>query len=340
MLKLPPRYIDIRSSGLFKLFIITAVLTIFLTRLYLHITGYPAIDNGVIHIAHAALGGILMMIGYALMLRFFGFRMHQFASVIGGIGFGLFIDELGKFITHNNDYFFSRAISLIYLIFVGMIIWSWNTHRRKLSKKEYLLYALSIIQDAVIERGIDESNRDRALKYLRSCNQSDPMVVQSMKTVAILKITPVKSLGYWENLRNSFNDIFSRFVKSGYTEILIDTLFIIKAITIPIIVVIVLLSEPLFDTDFAILQLIATGVAGGFVAAGVLKLRFSKVKAYELFMKSLLIDIFLTQTFLFYRVEFSGLILLGFNFFLYVVLDALLSRNIKIYNNSSVPRAH
>ena len=326
MLKLPPRFVDIRSSGFFELFIITAALTIFLTRLYLHITGYPAIDNGVIHIAHAVWGGILMMVGYAFLLKFFGFRMHQFASLIGGIGFGLFIDELGKFITHNNDYFFARAISLIYLIFVGMIIWSWNTHRRKLSEKEYLLYALSIMQDAVMEGGVDEAKRDQALKYLRRCNQSESMVVQAMKTLAVLKITTVKPPDYWEKLKNSFDNILSRFVTARYTEFLIDMLFIIKAIATPIIIVTVLLGEPLFDTDLAILQLIATGVACGFVAAGVVKLRFSKVKAYELFIKSLLIDIFITQTFLFYRVEFSGLILLAFNIFLYIVLDAFLYR--------------
>jgi hypothetical protein len=42
-------------------------------------------------------------------------------AVVAGSGFGFFIDELGKFITQDNNYFFKPAASLIIIIFI--LIW-------------------------------------------------------------------------------------------------------------------------------------------------------------------------------------------------------------------------
>ena len=42
---------------------------------------------------------------------------------MGGLGFGLFIDKLAKFITSDNNYFFRPAIALIYAIFVLLLLW-------------------------------------------------------------------------------------------------------------------------------------------------------------------------------------------------------------------------
>jgi hypothetical protein len=42
----------------------------------------------------------------------------QASALLGGMGIGLFIDEVGKFITQSNDYFFPPALSIVYVFFL------------------------------------------------------------------------------------------------------------------------------------------------------------------------------------------------------------------------------
>lgn len=60
-----------------------------------------------------------MTIAILILLTLYTNRTaRHFAAATGGIGFGLFIDELGKFITKDNNYFFQPTIALIYVIFI------------------------------------------------------------------------------------------------------------------------------------------------------------------------------------------------------------------------------
>jgi hypothetical protein len=56
-----------------------------------------------------------MVIAIGLLLTLLGRGPRVPAAIVGGVGFGFFIDELGKFITEDNNYFFEPAAALIYL---------------------------------------------------------------------------------------------------------------------------------------------------------------------------------------------------------------------------------
>jgi len=95
--------------------------------------------------------------------------------IIGGIGFGFFIDELGKFITSDNDYFFEPAAALIYLIFVGLFLLVRRLRRQAgLSSPERIANALEIAAEAA--RGhLDEDEKRRALELLEGADPGDPL---------------------------------------------------------------------------------------------------------------------------------------------------------------------
>jgi hypothetical protein len=93
-----------------------------LTRLYLTLTGYPQIGAGEIHIAHVLWGGLLLF-GAAIAPLILANRwVFTSSAVLAGAGVGLFIDEVGKFITTRNDYFYPAAAPIVYVFFLLVVL--------------------------------------------------------------------------------------------------------------------------------------------------------------------------------------------------------------------------
>jgi hypothetical protein len=86
--------------------------SVILIRLFLELTGYPHVGNGELHIAHVLWGGLLLFVASLLCLLFANRWAYTAGALSASVGVGLFIDEVGKFITQNNDYFFPAARSV------------------------------------------------------------------------------------------------------------------------------------------------------------------------------------------------------------------------------------
>ncbi len=93
-----------------------------LTRLFLELTGYPQLGGGELHIAHVLWGGLLLFVGSLLPLIYNNRWALDFSAFLSGVGVGLFIDEVGKFITQSNDYFYPSAAPIIYAFFLLTVL--------------------------------------------------------------------------------------------------------------------------------------------------------------------------------------------------------------------------
>lgn len=107
------------SRNLLDLYVISAVMAVVATRVFLRVFGYPQLGGDGLHIAHVLWGGLLMTIG-VLILLLIQQPNRRVAAVLAGAGFGLFIDEVGKFVTTDVNYFFQPAAVIIYLSFVAI----------------------------------------------------------------------------------------------------------------------------------------------------------------------------------------------------------------------------
>ena len=111
---MPRRPIRRKSAPKLLLYVLVSFgLSVTGTRLYLMLAGYPQLDVGGLHFAHLLWGG-LALVGALLMLLIYASPFVQnISAVLTGLGIGLFIDEVGKFITRQNDYFYQPAAPII-----------------------------------------------------------------------------------------------------------------------------------------------------------------------------------------------------------------------------------
>ncbi|MEO9327032.1 hypothetical protein [Gordonia aurantiaca] len=147
-------------------FLILAIGTILVTRAYLAATGYPQIGNGELHIAHALWGGALMMLALITGWLFLGATTRVVAVVMGGIGFGLFLDEVGKFVTRDNDYFYGPAPEIMYVLVVLVLLISRVVRDLKRPTAAEALANAAAIAAEGVAHGLPERRRRLAEELL------------------------------------------------------------------------------------------------------------------------------------------------------------------------------
>ncbi|GEL93585.1 hypothetical protein [Cellulomonas composti] len=103
-------------------FLVVAVLTVLVTRGALAASGYPQVGGSGLHLSHALWGGLLMAVAFVLMLSFAGPVVRPLGALVGGVGFGLFVDEIGKLVTSDYDYFYAPTAALVYIVVVGLAL--------------------------------------------------------------------------------------------------------------------------------------------------------------------------------------------------------------------------
>src|SRR5437588_10194847 len=170
----PARNIEIRA--LLDTFFVCAIATILVIRLQLWATHYPKLGGGKLHIAHLLWGGLGMLIAIVLLLSFLGRARRHTGAILGGIGFGFFIDEIGKFVTSDNDYFFHPAAGMIYIVFILLLLTirtlGW---RHRWTPAECLSNAMQLLSDSM-QRSLSRRERELTHELLLRSDPSDPLV--------------------------------------------------------------------------------------------------------------------------------------------------------------------
>jgi hypothetical protein len=193
IIKLPKPVRRVGSGSYLVYVLVSFVISVSATRLFLSITNYTQLGGGEIHISHILWGGLFLFISTLLLLMISNRQIYKVAAILSGIGIGLFIDEVGKFITQQNDYFYPLAAPIIYIFFMLFLILVIRLQRQaKPTPRAELYRTLETLQDwidaplsdqdeaALIERlktlsdNVDSENLDSLAGSIIHVIQSDP----------------------------------------------------------------------------------------------------------------------------------------------------------------------
>lgn len=331
-------------GDLLEAFLVSSVTSLLILRFSLSITGYPQLGGDSLHIAHMLWGGFLMMIAIVMLLAFLGNRVLWAGAIIGGIGFGVFLDELGKFITNDNNYLFEPTVALIYVIFLMLFfVFRYIDDHKKFSQKEYLMNSLRVLEEAVLS-DLDKTEKRQFASLLKRSDENDQVTIQLKALLKNLEAIPTRPSAL-RNIFRTFSRYYTGIISWKYFTKIVIIFFLGKAAIDAIGVAIFLFtyySDPasLFSSTptpqivVAWGQVISTIISSIFVVMGVIALKFSRHKAYFFFKQSLLVTIFLTQFFIFYREQFHALSGLVFNVLLLIGIEYMITEERKIrYDN-------
>ena len=162
------------AAGRYVLIVLLCLATsVSLTRFFLELSDYPQLGNDELHIAHVLWGGLLLMSGALLPLLFANRGILDSSAVLNGVGMGLFLDEVGKFITQANDYFFPAAAPIVYAFFL-LTLWIYMLVRsqRKDNARVILYDVLSVLSE-YLDKDLSAQERDWIVARLQTARKLD-----------------------------------------------------------------------------------------------------------------------------------------------------------------------
>ncbi|MDX1413278.1 MAG: hypothetical protein R3293_03755 [Candidatus Promineifilaceae bacterium] len=163
--------------------LISFAATVIIVRLFLELTGYPQLGNSTLHIAHLLYGGILLFAAVLIVLIWDNPLFLIISAVLSGIGIGLFIDEVGKFITQNNDYFYPAAAPIIYGFFLLTVLLFLLVRRPDADDpRRAMIHALEGLQDAIYGE-LDEEDGEQLTDNLALARRSEQEDIAEMAAV-------------------------------------------------------------------------------------------------------------------------------------------------------------
>ncbi len=147
------------SDTYLLLTLLSFALSVSLTRLFLVLTGYPQLGGGVLHISHVLWGGLLLFVAALLPLLIANRWVYRVTAILGGIGIGLFIDEVGKFMTASYDYFYAPAAPIIYAFFLICVLVYLRISKPRPRHPRSELYATLELLEEVLDHDLDEKEQ-------------------------------------------------------------------------------------------------------------------------------------------------------------------------------------
>lgn len=327
----PYRIRDPHNSSLLEIWLVSAVVTVLVIRLYLYLTGYPQVGGDTLHIAHMLWGGLGMVIAFGILLLFASSIWKPIAALIGGIGFGTFIDELGKFITKDNDYFFQPTVAIMYAVFIVLYFGArYFDRRRKPTEADHLYLAAQGVAWQAIGK-LDKRRQEEALANLDASESSSEVAVRLRELLENAELVEESEQSRILSVRDKAAALYWRVVRQRWLLPIVIGLFVLRALEIIVTLVIGIFVTGEYNladgiSVFESLSFAAGAITGFLAVFGlVMIIRRHRVRALQAFAASTLVSLLFGQFFTFATEQFVAMVGLAANLIVLGVLRLALS---------------
>ncbi|MGY3515391.1 MULTISPECIES: hypothetical protein [Micromonospora] len=318
---MPPR--ALAAAAYLQAFVLSGVAAVLLTRVLLRATGYPQLGGGGLHIAHVLWGGLLLAAGLGVALVFLGGAARMTGAILGGIGFGLFIDEVGKFVTARTDYFYAPAAGIIYAVFAVLVVITQAVRERtRLIPEERTANALDAVAGGLID-GLTDRRRAQVLRLARGSGAETEAAVAALLDAVPRREPPPPR--FWQPWLARV-----RRVAVGLTDqrwvVRFVVLYLVVEPALTVVGVAVDGVTGALDEERewgAVLGVSASALATAVLSiAAAVRLRRDRIGAFRLFKLAILVDLLFGQIFNFTVNQFGAVAALAFDLFLLAVVTA------------------
>lgn len=219
--------------------LVSFALSVIGIRVWLELTGYPQIGNDNLHIAHVLWGGLLLFVGALFPLIIANRFALTLSAILAGIGMGQFIDEIGKFITRTNDYFYAPAIPIIYGFFLLTVVLYLRIRRPSPSTNlKAELYAVFDSFEEILENDLEAKELALLKKRLRGIRGQfddpnlDRLVLSLLAVVEHDSITAVQDTPeWWEKYVAVLKGIEERILSRGVFRFTLVVSFVLTGLS-------------------------------------------------------------------------------------------------------------
>jgi hypothetical protein len=304
-----------RAASNLLLSLVAFAVTVIATRVYLASADYPQIGNDVLHIAHALWGGLFLFVAVLLPVAFANRWATQASAALGGMGIGLFIDEVGKFITQSNDYFFPPALAIIYGFFLlTVFVYLYFRRPRQPDPRQALYHAFEVLQDA-LDGDLDTAEAARIESQLEIALKSDrPEIVSLAGSISAFLMVEGRYLAeaepdFWQRIPHRIKALGQRVGQRWHRVLIALVMAVWAALAVGNIIV---LTGGGGNVDAQVLQwrlpLMAIEALVGTLMAAALVAWLAKREGLglNLAISGLLLSLVALQTLYFYLSQFSA----------------------------------
>lgn len=329
---------NVEFAQLFDSFFITAITTILVIRFYLKLTGYPQIGGSSLHISHLLPGSLLMLASILILLSAVNRSARSFSAVVAGVGFGFVWDELGKFITKDNNYFFHATPGLIYVTFVLLYLVVRYSAQRQFTQNDYMANVLDLLKDASTKE-LDQQEYDHAKQLLSHVSPKHSLYEPTKMMLERVKPSPKRQPTLPEVIINRARWPLRTLSKQSFFPRLVITVALVYGVISIAAAVFFFAGATLPDSQHVIAFLQGDEsdlIGGGSALVSAVCIAVSAYKyfkgsirrAYKFFELGLLVNIFIGQAVLFFKSQGIALIWLALTLFLLLNLKILTNEKI------------